>query len=225
MSESTLEEVNSSEFKAFSSPIKVNYKATISGIGKSFTINGVIKTNSENDLFISGYSFVYGVEFFKLVLSEDSIVFVDKIKKEYFNGSLENFDRINHLPVNGDILLNLLFGKNCFTDENYFLDSISSNIEHLIMYYKLLNTLSEIKGEVAFNKKKSILYQSISKSNIVITVNYNKFYKKSLLPKDLKISFSFQDVFFDIDLKYLEFDTLKNESFYIKIPESYSVIK
>jgi len=225
LSDSKMEVFRRDNFNSISQPFSVKYFADVLIKGKINRIEGTIKINENKEIFINGFSSIYGVEVFKVLFFEDSIIFIDKINKKYFEGSLAELTEIKRMQVDNITLLNFIFGKKCFKNSSFFIDSTIQNLGISRIFYKSIDSILPIAGEIRLDVDNTIKYQAIKDLNSSLILEYVSFMKSLYLPQNLKMDGKLSNFIFNIEIKYSDFKAIKDESFVLKAPNNFSKLK
>lgn len=202
-------------------PLQIKYSSSVSFNAKSYDIKGIIKTNAQNDVFIQGFSSVLGVEVFRALFINDSLVFIDKVNKKYFQGYVSEFRLLKNLPINACLLCDYIFGRsNCqflYESNHWLIDTTVSNT--LTQSIKALNAWDN--SYVVRSSYDTGILKSYEVGNTSTKLNfeYNSFVPRGNLFKEVQITYNSDSK--PINLYFNEVKKIKNTSFDIKIPGSY----
>ncbi|MGD9991947.1 MAG: DUF4292 domain-containing protein [Salinivirgaceae bacterium] len=205
-------------------PLQINYSSSLTFNSKTYDIKGIIKTNEQNDIFIQGFSTLLGIEVFRALLSNDSLVFIDKINKRYFNGYISEFNLLKNLPVDACLLNDYLFGRSScqslYNSEFWLIDTTVTN--NLNQSIKALNT--QANSFVTRTSYQTGIVKSylVGNSNLKLAFEYNLFVPRGNLFKEVQITYNNDNK--PINLYFNEIKKIKNSSFDIKIPGSYKLM-
>jgi hypothetical protein len=212
-----------SETALFTAPLAIDYESSIIYDNKIFNIKGVIKTNSNNDIYINGYSSSYGIELFRFFLKNDSVYFIDKINKKYFEGSEPQFKALNIPYIHQFELINILFGYSIFDTNNYILDSSYYINDLSIRTYKGKNSFMSSKGIIAFNSNYLIESQHFIDRNTNILIEYKEYLHSKNLFSNVSIEGKLYNFNIDIVIQYRNVKKGNNDFFNFSIPKNYSL--
>lgn len=205
-------------------PLLLKYSTTLNFNSKSYDIKGLIKTNEQNDIFIQGFSTLLGIEVFRALLINDSLVFIDKVNKTYYKGYISDFTLLKNFPLNSCLLNDYLFGRsNCqslYKSNHWFIDTTVTNT--LNQSVKALN--AKANSYVIRNSYQTGIIQSyeMGNSNSRLIFEYDSFVPRGNLFKEVHITINSDNK--PINLYFNEIKKIKSASFDIKIPGSYKMM-
>ena len=133
---------NKIDFKTFSSKAKIEYQ---DHNGKQPDFNAFIRLQKDSILWVSISSTFLGIEAFRIYVTPDTIVLMNKLNKTVEYHPFDFMDSVAHIPLNFSLLQNILIGNPV-----YIGDSIVSYREtenHILIgtageFFKNLITLS-----------------------------------------------------------------------------------
>lgn len=103
------------DFKTFSAKIKVEYEDSK---GKQPNITAYVRILKDSLIWISGYATVFNIEAFRVLVSKDSVVVLDKINKEAKLRSLDYLQEVTEIPFDFKTLQDLLVGNPVFLTDS-----------------------------------------------------------------------------------------------------------
>lgn len=189
------------------SSLNIKYKAIL--IKENKKIQGRIKI-TESQLYINGVYSALGIEVFRLIIKQDSILYLDKINKNYYAGTIQNFPFYTNykqfIPLFKSLILANVFDINSLKKQ-----------EDCIFY----NSYDQNKIIYSFGNNGYITAVNIKNGASKYEIDYLKFNNKYKVPS----SFSFSN----IDGILLNFDFVdimkfKSELLPISIPKNYTVL-
>lgn len=138
-------------FTTFSAKVDVNYT---DAEGKKYNVNAHIRMYKDSVIWVS-VTGPLGIEGLRAYITPDSVILLDKQKKEYSKRSVSYLQEITELPLDLASLQNLLMGNPVFLDSNIVSYSNSANtisFQSNGEFFKNLYTLSE-PGRVVLSCK------------------------------------------------------------------------
>lgn len=206
---------NASVLKAYNSingkstNFTISYKATIQGINKKINgnfeiLNGEIRGNA----VVSNL----GIEAFKFRIINDSIIYIDRINKQFYSGLISNFKMISNYNYLVSNMSNILLGRLFYSDS---LDIVVDKDEDSFSFKQNENKNINISYFQTGLIKKLIYCNASSCYN----VNYVSFNKKKLVANAINIELNNKD---NIELKYLTIKKCRRFNSSFKIPKSYT---
>jgi hypothetical protein len=202
-------------------PLQLNYSSSLTFNSKTYEIKGIIKTNEQNDFFVQGFSTLLGIEVFRALLSNDSLVFIDKLNKRYFNGYVAEFTLLKNLPVDACLLNDYLFGRSScntlYNSDSWLIDTtITNNLNQSI---KAFNTKSNSFVTRTSFQTGMVKSYDLGTSNLKLCFEYNLFVPRGNLFKEVQITYNNDNK--PVNLYFNEIKKIRNSTFDIKIPGSY----
>lgn len=98
---------------------------------EKLNFKGTVKIQLDSIIWLS-MTKLGGVEMVRLVLTKDSIKFINKWDKEYFLGSIDKLDQIQNVELGFDEVQNLLLGKMLNYDPEDKFSSSNDNVNYLL---------------------------------------------------------------------------------------------
>jgi hypothetical protein len=133
---------NHIKYTNFSAKIKVEYEDTR---GKQPNITANVRMIRDSLIWISGIATVFNVEAFRILITRDSVITLDKINKEVTKRSIAYLQEMTEIPLGMEELQNLIVGNPVFfTDSIMFYQKSDSKLLLATMgsYFKHLLTLN-----------------------------------------------------------------------------------
>lgn len=211
---------NKINFKTFSAKAKVQYEDRN---GKQPDFNAFIRLQKDNLLWVSISSTFLGIEAFRLYITPDTLIILNKLDKTVEYHSFDYIESIAHIPLDFSLLQNILIGNPVYVG-----DSIVSYMqtENLILigtvgdYFKNLLTLSRgnfdlerIKlddVDLSKNRTAALLFDNYEKNTNFDFATYREINVSEKSKVDIRILF-----------KQYEFN--KELSFPFNIPRNYKI--
>ncbi|PKP08576.1 MAG: hypothetical protein CVU09_15415 [Bacteroidetes bacterium HGW-Bacteroidetes-4] len=205
-------------------PLQIKYNTRLEFNLKTYDIKGIIKTNEQNDIFIQGFSTLYGIEVFRAMLCNDSLIFIDKVNKRFYIGNISDFFHLNNLPIDACLLSDYIFGRsNCqslYSTDQWLIDTTITN--NLNQSVKALNKVTNSFVTRTSYQNGIIKSYSVGNGRIKIGFEYNLFVPRGNIFKEVLITYKNDSK--PINLYFNEIKKIKNTSFDIKIPGSYKMM-
>jgi len=225
--------LNELKFKTFYS----GFTGKFENSGKEFPLKGILKIKKDTFILISIRP-VMGIEIAKVLLTQDSIKIIDKIKKEYIVSDYNFINKKFGYDLDFKIIQSILTNK-------YFeypkKENISDYIFTSLKYKKdTVNYLSFSKITDIYRKKaNNNLIFAQNKFNLVhnnfntldnttvLNISYSDFnkIKNQNFPKKLEIKLSENGIKNNIFISYKNIRLNNELNFKISIPDDYKFIK
>ncbi|HZW66750.1 MAG TPA: DUF4292 domain-containing protein, partial [Hanamia sp.] len=206
------------DFKTFSAKAKVQYEDQN---GKQPDFNAFIRLQKDSVLWVSVNSTFLGIEAFRLYVTPDSIILLNKLDKtvEYHPFSfIESFARI---PMNFTLLQNILIGNPVYegdsivsfrqTGSHIIIGTIGSFFKNLTTLSADTNRLEQIKLDdldVFRNRTATLLYGSYEKNS---GLNF-------ATERQINVS---EKSKVDVSIEFKQYEFNKELSFPFNIPHNY----
>lgn len=230
------EKLKLNEFRFNTFDAKLNVEATIDSSSNSFTASLRIKKDSIIWLSISKL----GIEAARILITKDSVRFMDRINTQYFKGDFAYITRLMNFQVDYEILQALLVGNSVsFYDDDERLKGGISDCQYL------LGTIRKRKLRKVIEKGKELkdpsqnIYLSPDNFKILRILFYDFDLNRSfeadysqfapidstqLFPTKMNFNIKAQKNI-KIDIQYLRQKMNDNVTFSFKIPDNYEEIK
>jgi hypothetical protein len=222
-------------FDWFTSKFSANYKNK----GESTSFNGQIRIRRDSAIWLS-FSPLLGIEVFRMIITQDSVKFINRINNTYFSGDYEYLNKYLNTNIDYDILQSFLTGNDLsFYEEGQFRASLEGD------YYKLSTAgRSKLKKFVRNSQEQlKILIQNIwidpesfkivradvkeiRKENLKLEATYSGFEKveDQLFPKDVNFNiYAENNIHVSVEFGKINLNT--PQLFPFKIPQSYKQVK
>lgn len=202
---------------------------------KKTNLRGQLRIQEDSLTWLS-FSPALGIEAARVLLSNDSVKFINRLNKSYFTGKYEVLDSLLNTTIDYDILQAMIVGNDITQyDINKFKASIDGG------YYRMtIQGRRKIKKELksgVFDSKvlvqniwldpetfriKRIDLKELGDDTKKLDVYYDKYveHNDQLLPSIINIKISSQKTIF-INVKVLRFELNKSLSFPFRIPAKY----
>jgi hypothetical protein len=139
-------------YNSFSAKIKVEYEDTK---GKQPNITANVRMIRDSLIWISGIATVFNVEAFRMLITRDSVITLDKINKEVTKRSIAYLQEITEIPIGMNELQNLIVGNPVFfTDSVMFYKKSETQVLLATVgrYFKHLLTLDPVNKSLIHSK-------------------------------------------------------------------------
>ena len=206
------------KFKTFSAKVKVEYEDVK---GKQPNITAHIRMVKDSAIWISAIATVFNIEAFRVLITKDSVIVLDKINKLVQRRSIDYLQEVTQIPFTLEVLQNLIVGNPIFFNDSVMsykkgenqilLSTIDSNFKHLLTITRLDKVLIHSKLDdvnVTRNRTADITYSEFEKNTGV------RFATKREITVSEKNKLDIQ-----LDFKQYEFDKEVQISFHV--PKNY----
>lgn len=211
-------EKNRIHFTTFSSKIKVQYEDSK---GKQPDFNAFIRLYADSVLWVSISATFLSIEAFKILITKDSIIIVNKLDKLVERQPFNYIEEITHIPLNFSTLQDLLIGNPIYvgdsvvayrqTENHILIATIGKFFKNLITISadnKLIERSKLDDLDVNQNRTADITYADYEKNSGV----YFATYREITVAEKTKV---------DISLSYKQYEFNKELSFRFVIPPNY----
>jgi hypothetical protein len=210
--------------------IKQNITSLIRFNSNEFKVECRIQYLFDSCIMINILSKTMGIEISRAKIFKDSIIFIDRLNKKYYQGLICNFNAIDNSLLDLKLLKNVLLGQYLFSKN----DSISSDDNKINLMNESLLSLSD---SYSINKNELKIYYSINnkgqiekvkivneKNNyFLVSINNFKFSTLFDIPINSKIEFNDVDSKVEIDILNSKVEKIDNFNTTIKIPDNYTL--
>ena len=205
-------------FKTFNAKLKIE---SSDNKGKNPDITAIVKIVKDSAIWISLTATILNIEVYRVYITPDSVILLDKRAKEVQYRSLDYLQSVTQIPFNFATIQNLLIGNPIFFEEskadynetanNFTGFYVGSEFKHLLTIDKQSNMVTHSKlddVDAGRQRTASIRYESY---NIVDGINF---------ASDRKIFIAEQNKI-DLDLKFLRVEFNKELEINFSVPKSY----
>jgi hypothetical protein len=211
---------NEIDFKTFSAKAKVQYE---DHNGKQPDFNTFIRLQKDSALWISISSTFLGVEAFRLFITPDTLIILNKLDKTVEYHSFSYVESIIHIPMDFSLLQNLLIGNPVYLGDSVV--SYTRTKDHVLIgtageFFKNLlalsvnnNQLERIKlddNSLSKNRTASLVYGSYENDG---HFDFSTYREISVLDKS-KV---------EINILFKQYEFNKELSFPFTIPRNYKI--
>jgi hypothetical protein len=205
-------------FTTFSAKIKVEYEDSK---GKQPDFNAFVRLYSDSVLWVSISATFLGIEAFKILITKDSIIIVNKLDKQVEHHPFNYIEEITHIPLNFSNLQDLIIGNPIYVGDSVV--SYRQTENHILIatvgkFFKNLLTISADNKliersklddlDVNQNRTADITYGDYEKSSN----DYFATYREITVAEKTKV---------DIRLSFKQYEFNKELSFPFSIPKNY----
>jgi hypothetical protein len=209
---------NKIDFKTFSSKAKIEYEDRN---GKQPDFNAFIRLQKDSVLWVSISSTFLGIEAFRILITPQKIVLLNKLNKTVEYHPFSFVDSIAHIPLDFTLLQNILIGNPVYvgdsivsyrqTENHILIGTVGNFFKNLITLSVENNHLERIKLDdldLTKNRTAALVYGDYEKNNDFDFSTSREINVSEKSKVDIKISF-----------KQYEFN--KELSFPFSIPRNY----
>ena len=210
---------NHIDFTSFSAKIKVEYEDTK---GKQPNITANVRMIKDSLIWISGIATVFNVEAFRMLITKDSVITIDKINKEYTRRSIAYLQELTEIPMGMSDLQNLIIGNPIFFTDSILLYKKSETkvlLASMGRYFKHLLTLNPSDKTLIHSKLDDV---DLSR-NRTADVTYGEFEKldRFMFATNREITVSEKNKL-DIQLKFKQYEFDKPVQISFSVPKNYT---
>jgi hypothetical protein len=209
------------DFKTFSGKIKVEYEDSH---GKQPNITAYVRIIKDSLIWVSLYATVFNIEAYRIVITKDSVIVLDKINKEAQIRTFDYLEDVTGIPLDYHTMQDIIIGNPVFMDSNivsykrscdrillstvgkYFKDLITlTNDSSLLLLHSKLDDV-----DVDRNRTADLTYDDYDNKT---GVNFST-YREITASEKNKL---------DITLYYKQYDFNKDLSIPFGIPKNYKI--
>jgi hypothetical protein len=226
---------NELNFDWFTSKFSANYINK----GESNSFNGQIRIHRDSVIWLS-FSPLLGIEVFRMIITQDSVKFINRINNTYFVGDYDYVNKFLNTNIDFDILQSFMIGNDLsFYENGKFRASLDGD------HYKL-STAERMKLKKFVRNSQEplkILIQNIwidpetfkiiradvkeiRKQNLKLEANYSAFERVEgqLFPKEINFDiYAENNIHVSVEFGKININT--SQLFPFKIPPSYRQVK
>ena len=208
------------DFNTFSAKIKLQYE---DHNGKQPDVNVFLRLKKDSVLWVSINATFLNIEAFRVFITRDSIFILDKLDKQYSIHSMKYLEEIAHIPIDFNILQNIIVGNPVFISNNIISFKKTENrilIATIDKYFKNLLTLSSETHLIERSKLDDIDI-SMNRTADLSYAGYEPYLNKYFATyRELTIA---EKTKVDIILNYKQYDFNKELSYPFSIPKNYKL--
>ncbi len=221
MIKNTIEKLNKNyiDFKTFSAKIKVDYQDSK---GKKQELTAIVRIIKDSAIWLSLTATLFNFEAYRVLITKDSIVLLNKQDKEVQYRSLDYLQEVTEIPFDYKTLQDLLVGNPVFVDsnivyykkmENQILFSMVGN------YFKNLLTLSSDNYFLTHSKLDDVDIARSRTADLTYADYENKSGFNFSTYREITVS---EKNRLDIRLNYKQYEFNKDLSVSFNIPKNYT---
>ncbi len=208
------------DFNTFSAKIKLQYEDSK---GKQPDVNVFLRMKKDSAMWLSINATFLNIEAFRVLITRDTIFILDKLDKQYSVHSMKYLEDIAHIPIDFNILQNIIIGNPVFISNNIVSFKKTENrilISTIDKYFKNLLTLSSETHLIERSKLDDIDI-SMNRTADLSYAGYEPYLNKYFATyRELTIA---EKTKVDIILNFKQYDFNKELSFPFSIPKNYKL--
>jgi len=219
--------------------LTAKFSAEYKNKGQSNSFNGQIRIRKDSVIWLT-FSPALGIEVFRMMLTQDSVKFINRMNNSFFAGDYNYVNRYLHTNIDFDILQSFLTGNDLsFYENGKFRAGLDNN------FYKLATAnRTKLKKFIRNNQENlRVLIQNIwidpesfkitradvkeiREPNIKLEARYSSFEKieDQLFPKEMSFDIS-ADNNLSVTVSFNKITINTAQAFPFKIPQSYHQAK
>lgn len=221
--------------------ISAKGNATVQADGKTYHLKAVFRMQDDQKIWLS-LSAAFGIEVARLLLTTDSVFFINRLERTYFNGGYDFISKILNTNIDFDMAQSLLTGRDVkwydnnslkvrVNNKHYQLESMHRR--RLKRYAKKNELLTPVfyqnvrvePKHFKITRIKMKAHKDDETKNIIIDYDDFKEVEGQLIPFAYTLDIlSQQPVFVKINWKRIEFED-SHLTFPFKVPASYKPMK
>ncbi|MBA2561961.1 MAG: DUF4292 domain-containing protein [Chitinophagaceae bacterium] len=209
---------NHIDFNTFSAKIKVDYTDSK---GRQPDVNAFVRIKKDSLIWISINATFLNVEAFRVLISKDSILILNKLQKQVEYHSLDYLEEVAKIPLDFKTLQDLIIGNPIFlgkkivaykqTENRILVSTVDDHFKNLVTLAANNNLIERSKLDdinVAFNRTADLTY-------------YNYENRSGMVFSTLREIIVAEKTRVDIALDFKQYDFNKDLSFPFSIPKNY----
>jgi hypothetical protein len=206
------------DFKTFSAKIKVDYEDSK---GTQPTITAYVRIIKDSEIWVSMYATVFNIEAFRILITKDSVIVLDKLNKEVQFRSIDYLQQTADIPFDFKTLQDLIIGNPIYfntpitsykqIDNKILLATAGTVFKHLLTLNNQDTLVLHSKlDDVNINRNRTadITYDNYENKNNIDFATYREITVSEKNKLDVRLNF-----------KQYEFNKDLSISFYI--PQNY----
>ena len=219
--------------------LTAKFSAEYKNKGQSNSFNGQIRIRKDSVIWLT-FSPALGIEVFRMMLTQDSVKFINRMNNSFFAGDYNYVNRYLHTNIDFDILQSFLTGNDLsFYENGKFRAALDNN------FYKLATAnRTKLKKFIRNNQENlRVLIQNIwidpesfkitradvkeiREPNIKLEARYSSFEKieDQLFPKEMSFDISAENNL-SVSVSFNKITINIAQAFPFKIPQSYHPAK
>jgi hypothetical protein len=226
---------NELKFDWFASKFSANYKNK----GESNSFNGQIRIRRDSAIWLS-FSPLLGIEVFRMIITEDSVKFINRINNTYFTGDYNYVNKFLNTNIDFDILQSFLTGNDLsFYEDGKFKASLDggqyklSTAERTKLKKFVRNSQEQLKILIqniwidpeSFKIVRADV-KEIRKQNLKLEANYSSFEKveDQIFPREITFDI-YAENNIHVSVEFSKININAPQLFPFRIPPSYRQVK
>lgn len=210
---------NKIDYNTFTGKVNVDYSGSD---GKTYNLNANIRMYRDSAIWISANA-ILGIEALRVLVTKDSVKFLDKINKVYRERRLGYLQEVTELPLDLHTLQDLIIGNPVFLDSTVSYTASGNGLVTLLSigpWFKNLLTLTE--PDMALMRSK-LDDADISRSRTA-DLSYSDYdTRKGPLFATKRRIFVSEKKTLDVKLDFKQFDFNTDVSFPFSVPKNYQI--
>jgi hypothetical protein len=208
---------NRIDFRTFSAKISVDYTGSD---GKKYDVNANVRMYKDSAIWIA-VNALLGIDAMRLFITKDSVKLLDKLNKTYTARSVDYLQEVTSLPLNLQILQDLIIGNPVFLDSNIVYYSVNNSQVALLSLGELFKNL------ITLNESDKILLHSKLDDtdparNRTADLTYSDYESKKGVPFSTRRRIVVTEKNrLDIKLDFKQYDFNQEVSFPFSVPKNY----
>jgi hypothetical protein len=222
MIKKTIENLNRNyiDFKTFNAKIKVQYQDSR---GKNQDLTAIVRIMKDSAIWISLTGSFLNIEGYRVLITRDSVILLNKIEKEVQYRSLDYLQEVTEIPFDYKTLQDLLIGNPVFIDSNivYYKKTDDQILFSMVgIYFKHLLTLSSNNYYLTHSKLDDVDLSRSRTADLTYAGYENKSGINFSTYREITVS---EKNKLDIWLNYKQYEFNKELSVSFNIPKNYTV--
>ena len=210
---------NKIDYNTFTGKVNVDYSGSD---GKAYNLNANIRMYRDSAIWISANA-ILGIEALRVLVTKDSVKFLDKINKVYRERRLGYLQEVTELPLDLHTLQDLIIGNPVFLDSTVSYTASGNGLVTLLSigpWFKNLLTLTEPDMALMCSKLDDA---DISRSRTA-DLSYSDYdTRKGPLFATKRRIFVSEKKTLDVKLDFKQFDFNTDVSFPFSVPKNYQI--
>lgn len=203
------------------------FTANYTGTDEKRSFKGFIRLKFDSVLMIS-VAPVMGIELFRMIMDRDSVGYIDRYYKTYYQDNISRLSQSYTLPSSYVFFQSVILGKNPFKDDpDFSQQSFEETDRYYIKEYFYKGEYRNFGLEYFFSKRlelKRILITDYS-DNATLDVNYKSYFAENELkhiPKEITLTFVRSKTIDKLELTYKKVELNKALNFPFSISDKYT---
>ncbi len=206
------------DYRTFTAKLNIDYR---DGEGKNYDVNATLRMYKDSTIWLSANA-VLGIEAIRVMITRDSVKIIDKLNKIYTARSVDYLQEVTDLPLDLQIVQNLLIGNPVFvdsnvvsyttTDETVILLSVGQWFKNLLTVYTADKSLLRSKlddADITKSRTADLTYWDYERRDTVLFAT-----KRRLIMSEKKK--------LDIKVEFKQYDFNGEVSFPFSVPKNYT---